>query len=167
LILALAAMATVALVTACGSPPTIPSPSASVPVVAPTPSTAPTAPPVGRVTNATVGGGAEPQGTYLLAGNYWVTEQVHAGDSQCSTAVVAVESSYDGDYRAYLSRNGPSVDFVVFTLEPGGSGSTSGLKIFPPATYRFVAGAYPPLGPPQGDGSATLCEDWSLTLEAR
>ncbi|MEP7360490.1 MAG: hypothetical protein ABI744_02815 [Chloroflexota bacterium] len=131
------------------------------------PTDAATTIPVGRVTNVTIGGGAEPQGAFLLAGNYWVTEEVHAGASLCTTVVAAVDASYNGDYRAYRARNGVTVDFAGLTLDSDGSGSTAGLKSFPPGTYRFIAGAYPPLGPPKGDGTAALCEDWTMTLEAR
>jgi hypothetical protein len=149
------------------APSPAPTPTSQIAPPSPTSPLVPTQMPVGRVTNVIVGGGAQPLGTFVLAGDYAYTYEVHAADELCSTVVTAVDASYDGDYRNYLAGNGPAVDFIGFTFDASGSGSTTGMKFFRPGTYRFVAGAYPPLGPPEGNGTAALCEDWTIHLQAR
>ncbi len=168
--------AVVMLLAACASPTPVP-PSATVHVVMTTATPTPAATPAGtpqptpttdltdRETLITVTS-ADLDQSYLLVGDYVASQEVHAGNKLCSTVVGAVESRWNGDWRSVDSLG--HFTFSGWTLDSGGSGSASGEKaFFPRGTYKFVASPYGPFNEPQGNGQAALCEDWTLTLEAR
>lgn len=100
--------------------------------------------------------------TYLLAGEYALVLDAHA-DKLCSVVIVAANAAFPLDAQAPYGR---SVDLLAFT----GSAQSSihGLRVvnFPRGHYRLLVGAYDPLSPPQGDGTAVLCSDWSIRLVA-